>query len=340
MVTFLLELYDKSRKRSIVTGEYMLTRDSVSQLPKICADFTAGSSRLADWTTFRIGGEARAVLQVALPDDLRRVLHALDEASLPRVLLGGGSNILAADEAIDSVVVAYRSDIPPQPHLHDGLWQLDASAILDAAVAASIRAGYSGLEDLSGIPGTLGGAIVGNCGAFGRDMAQTVAWVEVLGSTGELRRIGAEQLAFSYRHSALKGQDLTVLRVGLRLAQSRGDHARQRRQEILDLRRSKHPDYTRQPTAGSYFKNIVNPVDGSRSAAGALLDACGARGMHQGGAAVFEKHANIIINTGGATAADVLALEQRLQRCVSQRFGVTLQREVRYLSKDGVFDAC
>ena len=318
----------------------MLTSKSVSELPGVCTAFRAGSRRLADWTTFRIGGEARAVLQVALPDDLRRVLRALDEAELPRVLMGGGSNILATDDAIDGVVVAFRADTPPHPRVHDGLWELDASTVLDAAVEASIRAGYSGLEDLSGIPGTLGGAVVGNCGAFGRDMAQTVAWVEVLDPDGEPRRMGADRLAFSYRHSELKGRDMPVLRVGLRLVSGRGDNARQRRRDILDLRRSKHPDYTRQPTAGSYFKNIVDPADGSRSAAGALLDACGARGMHQGGAAVFEKHANIIINTGGATAADVLALEQRLQHCVSQRFGIILQREVRYLSRDGVFDAC
>jgi len=317
-----------------------MTHFSSNKLPEACRAFARSNTSLSDWTTFRIGGRAAVVLQVCDPADLQRVLAALRMAEVPRVLLGGGSNILAADDAIEAAVVVYRSDAPPRVQSHAGIWEVNAGVILDTAVDVSIGGGFCGLEELSGIPGTLGGAVVGNCGAFGREMSETVAWAEVLDVAGTVQRMKPEELVFSYRDSVLKGRDLTVLRVGLRLAEAKDDHPRQRRSEILHLRYSKHPDYTTLPTAGSYFKNIVDPKDGSRSAAGKLLDACGARGMSHGDAAVFEKHANILVNTGAARAADVLALQQKLQGLVLQRFGVTLQREVRYLGSDGVFDAC
>ncbi|HSV43422.1 MAG TPA: UDP-N-acetylmuramate dehydrogenase, partial [Candidatus Bathyarchaeia archaeon] len=190
--------------------------------------------------------------------------------------------------------------------------------------------GLAGLIYASGIPGTLAGAIVGNAGAFGSQIGDVVKSVDVLLPSGEERTLRREQLRFGYRHSILK--EMTAVVVSATLALQPGDMTllTQERNDILDSRKTKHPDYQKIPCAGSFFKNIVNP-DGTRKAAGWFLDQAGCKTLSVGDAGVFDRHANIIINRGKAKAIEVYQLSEQMKERVRAAFHITLEPEVRFI---------
>jgi UDP-N-acetylmuramate dehydrogenase len=289
-------------------------------------------------TTFRIGGPADFFHEARTPDDLVAALRAAHGLGLPVFLLGGGSNLLVADDGVRGLVIHHacdRVDLDGQEVL------AECGADVHGLVERCRDAGLAGLEFAAGLPGTLGGALFGNAGCYGRDLGSRVVectHVSLDGATVET--CPAAWYGFGYRDSRLKRDPRVLLSCRLRLAP--GDRVALGREieEKLALRRSKHPDWRTEPTAGSYFKNL--PPDwrtpgarlspGTRRvAAGQLLDECGCRGLRVGGAVVFARHANMIVNAGGATAADVLALAALMKARVRERFGVTLEEEVRFL---------
>ncbi len=275
---------------------------------------------LSQLTSFRIGGPARVVY---FPETISQLEQLCKKFSGDKFLvLGEGTNVLAPDEGVDFPVVVNR--IRGFKIEGERLEALSGEK-LDTLVRAAAEAGLSGLEELSGIPGTVGGAVFGNAGAFGRQISDVLEWVEYV-KEGEVVREKASSLYFSYRDSTFKRDGGIILKVALKLTPSSRERTMGRREEILRERERKLPSPDT-ACAGSFFKNILLP-DGKKLAAGKLLEEAGMKGKRVGGAQFSTKHANFIVNTGGARARDVLTLAELGKRRVFERFGVKLEEEV------------
>jgi len=288
-------------------------------------------SPLRELTTFRIGGPAGLACPVMNADNALRFLDLAHRHDLRWTCLGGGSNILADDEGYAGAVLLMQCR---QLDLRAEVARVGAGWDVDTLIEATLDAGLTGLEFASGIPGTIGGAVVGNAGCYGHEIGEFLLEATVLRANGRIDTIGPDEFAFSYRNSALKERDDVVLDVTLRLR--RGDlhlAGEERRGHLLDRRR-KHP--WDQPCAGSYFKNLPPAAPGERRrAAGQLLEVAGAKAMSEGDAAVFPRHANIIVNHGQARSSDVLRLAARMKEAVRAHCGEVLEEEVRHLATPG-----
>lgn len=286
---------------------------------------------LRDFTTFRIGGPARAFGSLLNAGDARRFLEIAGELAVPTVCLGGGSNVLADDAGFAGLVLHMAAD---DFAAHGTTVRVGAGHGFDALVERTLQDGLTGLEFASGIPGSLGGAVVGNAGCYGHEIAEFVVEAEVLRPDGRIETLGREDFGFAYRHSQLKDRPALILEVTLHLARGDVSAAGDERRRLLADRWSKHP--TTEPCAGSFFKNLP-PLEpgGRRRPAGALLEAVGAKSMRVGAAGVYPKHANIIVNLGNARSADVLTLAGRMQDAVAERFDTRLEPEVRHLPPSG-----
>ncbi|MCC6348560.1 MAG: UDP-N-acetylmuramate dehydrogenase [Candidatus Eisenbacteria bacterium] len=318
-----------------------LARASVeSRLREAVGDALLTDEPLRHHTTFRIGGPADWFVAARTPESLVAALSAAHALELPVFLLGGGSNLLVSDEGFRGLVVRNACEDV----------QFDGTAALVGCGADYLeflrrcqRRGLAGLAYAAGIPGSVGGAVFGNAGCYGQDIGSRVVECSVASLDGSrLETLPAAWFEFAYRDSRLKREPRVLLSCLLKL--EAGDPAQIQREmdEKLEIRRVKHPQWREEPTAGSYFKNLPPgfQVPGlphspgtHRVAAGALLDACDARGMRVGDAMVFAKHANILVNAGRATARDVLTLAERLKSLVRERFGVELEEEVMFLGE-------
>jgi len=283
---------------------------------------------LALFSSFRIGGPADFFFEAGSAEELKKAAKAARAARVPFYIIGDGTNLLFADEGYRGLVVRNRSAAPA---LDASLPRLTAPSglALGKVVQFSLEKGLTGMEFLAGIPGTVGGAVCGNAGAFGRSIGDVLETASLLGRDGQERQAGRADLAFSYRHSSLREKGDLLLDAVFSLAP--GDPARSRDEvrDFLEQRKKKHPPWGT-ACAGSYFKNPCLP-DGSKQAAGYLLDRAGARGERVGDAAVYEGHCNFIVNLGRASARDVLELAARLKDKVRAEFGVTLEEEVIHL---------
>lgn len=286
---------------------------------------------LRERTTLHIGGPALGWCRLRTAEQARRFLETAGERQVPTACLGGGSNVLAADAGFLGCVL----HVETTEFAVDGpVVRAGAGLPLDEVIARSLRAGLVGLEFASGIPGTLGGALVGNAGCFGHEIGEFVQSATLLSAGGRLEEVGPERFAFAYRRSSLQGSGDIVLAATLRLRRADAEAAWREREEKLELRRRKHP--VAEPSAGSWFQNLPPDAPGGRRrAAGELLEQVGAKAWRVGDAAVFPGHANIIVNAGRATSADVLALVARMRGAVRERFGVTLVDEVWTLAERG-----
>ncbi len=252
---------------------------------------------------------------------------------IPWRTMGGGSNLLVADNGVPEAVLRIFSAVPDCRRDGDAIC-VSAGTALDALARFAAEEGLAGLGFASGIPGTVGGGICGNAGAFGAALGDAVARVEVLTRTGEKKFLARGDLEFGYRQSSLQNMGAVVVQAWFRTTP--GDRARllAEQAEILAMRREKHPDWRVLPTAGSFFKNLPPAAPGGpRQPAGRLLEQAGAKQMRTGGAYVFEKHANIVIAGPGATARDVARLAERMAAAVKEACGVDLEPEVRFWGK-------
>ena len=284
---------------------------------------------LSNHTTFQLGGPCREWAEVADAAGARERILSWNAASVPWRTMGGGSNLLVADEGIEEAVLCFRSDKPAISVESESISAM-ASTSLDEIARMAAHEGWEGLGFASGIPGTLGGAICGNAGAFGKSMGQVVERIECLDRYGRAVVLSGDELGFEYRASSIQNMGLVIVRAWLRLCPGDRDKLLAERDEILAARRSKHPDWKQVPTAGSFFKNLPPAsAGGMRRAAGLFLDAIGARQMSFGRARVFEKHANILIAERGAKAGDVRDLAIKMAKAVYDRFGFALEPEVQ-----------
>ena len=275
---------------------------------------------LARYTTFKIGGPAALFARPADARQLEAALAACKKSDVRYYLLGQGSNTLFADEGFDGAVICTRM-MGDVPRIEGERMTAPAGAGLTALCTMARDAGLTGLEFACGIPGSLGGALYMNAGAYGGEMKDVVETVTCLTPEGTVETRPADALAFGYRTSVFEQDGSCVLSATLRLA--RGDKAaiRARMAELLAKRREKQP--LEWPSAGSTFKRPEGYF------AGTLIDQCGLKGLTVGGAQVSEKHAGFLINRGGATCDDMLHLIELVQERVREQFGVELECEVR-----------
>ena len=277
----------------------------------------ATDHRLDEHTSLRIGGPADFYVRARSEDDLLGAIKVAREHELPVFILGGGTNLLVSDRGIRGVV------------LHNG-WretQVDGTTVtaasgtpLASVAAVAARSGIAGLEWMATVPGTVGGAIHGNAGAFGSDTSEALIDATLVDLNGDVWTQDRASLAYSYRTSALQGTPIICLRARFRGVSGDRAAAVAKIKEMANQRIAKQP--LAQPNTGSIFRN----PEGDH--AGRLIEAAGLKGVRIGGAQVSEKHANFIVNTGDATAVDVWALMQRCMAEVRERFAIELVPEV------------
>jgi len=294
----------------------------IERLPPVRGRLEAGAP-LSAVTWFGVGGPAEVLFRPADRDDLVAFLAARP-ADVPVTVIGVGSNLLVRDGGVSGVVIRFGRALAAIEV--DGTDLVCGAGALDVNVAKqAAQAGIGGLEFLRGVPGTLGGGLRMNAGAYGKEIKDVLVWAEAVDPQGRVRRLDAADMGFSYRRSALS-EDFIFL--AARLA-GRADvpaaiHARMR--EIQEARLGSQPIGTR--TGGSTFKNPPPEESGGR-AAWQLIEAAGCRGLGVGGAQVSEMHCNFLINRGGATAADLEDLGEEVRRRVAAETGVDLEWEIR-----------
>ncbi len=273
-------------------------------------------------TTFRIGGSARRMAQVRSSGELCALLTLVKEEGWPYLLIGNGSNLLVSDAGIDALVI-HTGRLQQIERLGEDMLYAQAGAALAKVAVFAMKHSLTGLEFAHGIPGSLGGAVCMNAGAYGGEMShvlrEVTAW---LPGKGECCMTG-DELALSYRHTYFTDHEGVVLGAKLQLRAGEETAIRARMEELIERRREKQPlEY---PSAGSVFKRPAGRF------AGALIEQCGLKGLRTGDAQVSEKHAGFIINKGNATCADVLALIHKIQDIVLARTGVVLEPEIRVI---------
>lgn len=302
----------------------------MERLPAALRTIARTGTPLNGLTTLDVGGPAQLICPVHNPDHAQRFQGFAHDVQTPFFILGGGSNVLADDRGYGGLILHVTADdLTPQ----GDVIRVGAGFSFDALIARSLDLGLTGLEFASGIPGTVGGAVVGNAGCYGHEIGEFLIEAVVLTREGQITTVGPEAFGFRYRETDLRETGAVVLEVVLKLQRGDVHAAGQVRAEKIADRRAKHP--VDQPSAGSWFRNLpANTPGGRRQAAGHLLEQVGAKEMRVGDACVFPKHANIIINAGSATSADVRTLAARMKRAVLDKFGVELQEEVRYLDPD------
>jgi len=278
---------------------------------------------LGPFTWFRVGGPADVVFMPEDQDDLAGFLKALP-ADVPVTVLGVGSNTLVRDGGVEGVVIRLGRGFNGVET--DGVKITAGSAVPDAILARkAAEAGIAGLEFYAGIPGTVGGAAVMNAGCYGSETVQVLTHATVMDRGGEVRRMSNAELGYTYRHSALQGADLIVLSAEFEGAPGDPDEIKARMAEITERRETTQP--IREKTGGSTFKN----PEGHSS--WKLVDEAGWRGKPFGGAMFSPLHANFLINTGDATAADLEGLGEAVRADVRQKFGVELEWEIKRIGR-------
>lgn len=277
-------------------------------------------------TSFKIGGPAAALCAPKNRRQLRELVGFVQREGVDSWYIGNGSNLLVSDEGLNGIAILLDSGFDGEIELDGTVLLAPAGKKLSAVCAAACAAGLTGLEFAYGIPGSVGGAVYMNAGAYGGEMKDRLLWVEYLAPTGEIVRLEQEQLSLSYRHSRFMEEGMEgscIVRAAFGLQRGEKAAIQSEMDRILNQRRQKQPlEY---PSAGSTFKRPQGAF------AAQLIDKCGLKGFTVGGAQVSEKHAGFVINTGKATCADVLELTRQVRECVQEKTGYLLELEVRQL---------
>lgn len=279
---------------------------------------------LSSYTTFKIGGKADFFAEPEDAAQISGLIKLCKEHDIPFFILGNGSNLLVSDQGYRGLVIHILSRMS-QIDVEENQVRAQAGAQLIKVAYEAKKHSLTGLEFASGIPGTIGGAVYMNAGAYGGEMKQVVTWVKAMDYDGNLYEINGEDMRFAYRHSIIEEKHLIVLEAVFTLRKGQIACIDQEMQRLSKARRSKQPlEY---PSAGSTFKRPEGYF------AGKLIMDAGLRGAAIGGAQVSEKHCGFVINKGNATAQDVMRLISHVQKEVYRQFGVMLETEVKLLGE-------
>ena len=288
---------------------------------------TEKEKELSGMTSFHIGGPADLFYELKDIDSLPKIIENAEEASIPYIILGGGSNTMFSEKGFRGLVIKIKANTIN--HSEDTLIA-DAGALLSQIIQYAFKENLSGMQNLTGIPGTIGGAVRGNAGAYGTEIKDLLLKALVYGREKGLREEGRDYFKFDYRHSVIKETHETVLRVYLRLNPQDTEKIKLAQEESLYIIKTRISKQPKGFTSGSFFKN-----PGPDLKAGYLLDKAGCKGLQVGGAQVSKDHANWLINRGNATLKDVLELHDMMKSRVKEKFDIDLQREVQLIGETG-----
>ena len=283
---------------------------------------------MKNYTSLGIGGPADVVVSPADPMSLKNIVLMLKKKNMPFLPLGGGTNILVRDSGLDGVVInfkAFRMMQVIREEDRDVELFVEAGVPLQMLVNFCREKGYSGIEGLTGIPGTFGGAICGNAGSYGVEIKDVVKSAVIMSSEGRLDRIDAKDLGFGYRRSGIRPADI-VLNATILLHKDDKDVVSDRAQKYLAEKMKTQPISAR--SAGCVFKNPEG------ASAGKLLDEAGCKGMKAGDIEVSSVHANFFVNSGNGTASDYIRLMHEVSLIVKKKFGVVLETEIRVIGRE------
>lgn len=293
-------------------------KNIVTILPEI--EF-AMEEPMAKHTSFRIGGPVEVMAFPKNADELRKILRTAADLQITPAILGAGTNILAPDEGIRGLVICLKDCLGGMEQLDETHIRVAAGVTMTRAALFAASLGLSGLEFAHGIPGTVGGGVYMNAGAYGGEICQVCRSVEVMDMNGNISTKGCSCMEFSYRHSILEENDGIVLSAIFELERKPQEEIREKMADLMNRRKTSQP--LDLPSAGSAFKRPVGAY------AAALIDQAGLKGFCIGGAGVSTKHAGFVVNNGGATAADVKEVLRQVADIVFEKSGFHLEPEVR-----------
>ena len=279
---------------------------------------------MSNHTTFRVGGPADCLVEIRDKEELKKIRKYLGMTGIPVFVMGNGSNLLVSDQGFRGVILRIQSGMN-EVRVEGKRLIAQAGATMAQVARVAMENGLTGLEFASGIPGTVGGGVIMNAGAYGGEMRQVVRNVEVLSSNGEFWNLDNETMEFGYRTSSIKGKNYVVTEVELELSEGDSAQIKATMDSLAAQRREKQPlEY---PSAGSTFKRPEGHF------AGKLIQDAGLRGYAVGGAMVSEKHCGFVVNVqpGITTAAEVMKLIRHVQATVMETFDVELEPEVIFL---------
>ncbi len=276
---------------------------------------------MKEHTTFRVGGKADVFFMPRNDDDVIRITQGCKEENIPCFIFGGGANLLVSDDGFRGAAVQIKSGLNEIRKTDEDTYSVGAGHMLSVFASRTIDEGFGSLAWAVGIPGTIGGAVAMNAGAYGGEMKDVIKSVTIV-EDGEVKTLPVKDGDMGYRYSRFHAPNAIVLSATFKLTEDDGT-AKARMEECMRLRREKQP--LNYPSAGSTFKRPEGHF------AGALIEQSGLKGYRIGGATVSDKHAGFIVNTGGATAEDILKLMNHVQDKVYADFGVMLEAEVRTL---------
>ena len=274
-------------------------------------------------TTFRIGGMAEIFLMPTIKEAVD-VITLCRAKKIPYTIIGNGSNLLVGDKGIPGVVIEFGANAS-SIEVKENMIHAEAGALLSKVAHKALEASLGGMEFAAGIPGTLGGAVVMNAGAYGGEMKDVLVEATVLDTEGNVRTLKNEEIEPGYRHSIVKEKNYIVLEAVIELKKGSADSIKAVMDDLKEKRVSKQP--LDRPSAGSTFKRPEGHF------AGKLIMDAGLRGFQVGGAQVSEKHCGFVVNAGGATAEDVLNLVKAVQKKVQDEFGILLETEIKFLGE-------
>ena len=272
-------------------------------------------------TTYGIGGPADLMIFPKSKQDLIKVIEIINKNKIQLTILGSGSNVLVSDNGIRGAVISLKNSLK-QIEVDDNILYAECGTMLGKIVKHAVKNNLIGLENLNGVPGTLGGALIMNAGAWGGEISENLIHVEVINSKSEIQKIQKKDLNFSYRQSSFNKDDI-LLSAKFNLKKADKDIIKENFIEAQSGRKKSQPLNKR--SAGSLFKNPKN------NSAGKLLDDAGLKGFSIGGAKISEKHANFFINDGDASSRDMLMLIKKAHKEVKDKFNVNLSLEVKLL---------
>ncbi len=293
---------------------------------KIAAEKIKYNEEMKKYTTFKIGGPAECLIKIDNTEDLREILNLAQERQIPLTILGNGSNVLITDKGIEGITLIIKIEKLEIEENGDKIKVTVGAGEKNAKIAREfLKKEISGFEEISGIPGTIGGAIRMNAGAHGKEMKDIVKKVKAISYNGEQKEFTNEEMKFEYRRSMLKDEKYIVTEVELELTKGKEEEIQAKMDEYKTFRKEKQPiEY---PSAGSTFKRGTDFITAK------LIDESGLKGYSVGDAEVSTKHAGFVINKGNATSEDVIKLVKYVQEKVYEKFGKKIELEVEIIGK-------
>lgn len=312
------------------SGKKLITIFSVMQIHE--------NELMSKHTSFKVGGSARYFAKTECMNDLKVALDFAQERGLPYFILGNGTNLLVSDKGFDAVVITLAGEFSEIVDLGNGAFKVGAATPLGRFARNAMKLGFAGIHKLAGIPGTLGGAIYMNAGAYGQEIGTCCTAVTVLESDGNAREYAASECEFGYRQSIFQKLGETIVSATFQLpaASAEGKTADDLEAELAEcMAKRKASQPLNMPNAGSTFKRLEHGSADmpQQIAPGYYIEQAGLKGYRIGGAEVSTVHANFIVNAGGATAADIKQLSEFVQQKVAEKFGIQLKREIILLGK-------